>query len=108
MDAGESAETWFQRDHLVPLGPKHLKSTELDSHSVITLVLVTVMPSKMAAGTATLCLSQLRSLRFQARAWPSELPADARDFSRAPPLMKPWGFGNLFWPLFSYHTSCLF
>ena len=37
-----------------------------------------------------------RSLRFQAPARPSELLADARDFSRAPSLMKPWGFGNLF------------
>ena len=37
-----------------------------------------------------------RSLRFQAPARPSELFAHARDFSRAPSLMKPWGFGNLF------------
>ena len=36
-----------------------------------------------------------RSLRFQAPARPSELFAHARDFSRAPSLMKPWGFGNL-------------
>jgi hypothetical protein len=33
-----------------------------------------------------------RSLRFQAH----ELLADARDFSRAPSPIKPWGFGNLF------------
>ena len=37
-----------------------------------------------------------RSLRFQAPARPSELFAHTRDFSRAPSLMKPWGFGNLF------------
>ena len=37
-----------------------------------------------------------RSLRFQAPARPSELFAHARDFSRAPSLMEPWGFGNLF------------
>ena len=36
-----------------------------------------------------------RSLRFQAPARPSALLAHARDFSRAPSLMKPWGFGNL-------------
>ena len=49
-----------------------------------------------------------RSLRFQVSARPSELLADARDFSRAPSLMKPWGFGNLRWPPVSYHTFCLF
>ena len=41
-----------------------------------------------------------RSLRFQAPARPSELFAHARNFSRAPSLMKPWGFGNLF----CFHT----
>jgi len=47
-----------------------------------------------------------RSLRFQVPARPSELLADARDFSRAPLLMKQWGTSPLFLTThFAYFTT---